>query len=163
MNNNDLNTSMPISIEQSKLLGNAKRVKIISCLLHSAKTAKQVADELGQSPGSIHYHICKLHEGGLLDLVETKQEGGIVEKYYLAKAKWFDSEGRNFNDPVLAEEQAAATQTLMRLRLFLTPAQQEELTNEFKTMLENWVEKTSDSAEEQVREFAVGIKLVSVD
>lgn len=67
-----------ISVEQSKLLSSAKRIQIISCLQNSAKTAKQVAVELQQSPGSTHYHIKKLHEGGLVDLVDTRTEGGSL-------------------------------------------------------------------------------------
>ena len=74
--------SIPISVEQAKLLGSAQRVKIIGAISDQAKTAKQVAVELGQSPGSTHYHIQKLFEGGLIDLVETRAEGGILEKYY---------------------------------------------------------------------------------
>lgn len=154
-----------ISVEQSKLLSSAKRIQIISCLQNSAKTAKQVAVELQQSPGSTHYHIKKLHEGGLVDLVDTRTEGGIVEKYYLAKSKWFNTNGNQFIDPLLAEDSDSdvSSRTMLSLRLFLTPSQQEELTLEFKELLEKWVESTSESTSEDVKEFAVGIKMLSVD
>ncbi|MGF7048111.1 DNA-binding transcriptional ArsR family regulator [Paenibacillus sp. DS2015] len=159
-----------ISVEQSKLLSSAKRIQIISCLQNSAKTSKQVSVELGQSPGSTHYHIIKLYEGGLIDLVETRTEGGIIEKYYLAKSKWYNTNtnSNQFIDPILAEDSdsssdVSTSRTMLSLRLFLTPSQREELTSEFKDLLEKWVENTSESHGEDVKEFAVGIKLLSVN
>lgn len=154
-----------ISVEQSKLLSNAKRIKIIACLQHTAKTAKQVAVELGQSPGSTHYHIVKLYEGGLVDLVETRSEGGIIEKYYLAKSKWFNTNSKSgqFSDPLLADDIDVASRTMLSLRLFLTPAQKEELHSDFKNLLEKWVDITSEADGADVKEFAVGVKMVSAD
>lgn len=87
---NEQSQSVEISVEQAKLLGSAQRIKIIGALVETAITSKQVAYELGESPGSIHYHIQKLYDGGLIDLVEIRTVGGIVEKYYKSKAKWFN-------------------------------------------------------------------------
>lgn len=157
---NSKQNSIPISVEQSKLLGSAQRIKIISVIAETAKTAKQVADELGQSPGSTHYHIQKLYDGGLIDLVETKTTGGIVEKYYKSKAKWFDSSGDHVEDPVLGEDYASSNSTKISLRLVLTTEQREELTAEYKSLMEKWVALTSASQEEG-EEFAVGFKLIS--
>lgn len=154
-----------ISVEQSKLLSSAKRIQIISCLQNTAKTAKQVAVELGQTPGSTHYHIIKLYEGGLVDLVETRSEGGIIEKYYLAKSKWFttNSKSGQFSDPLLADDIDVSSRSMLSLRLFLTPAQTEELNSDFKKLLEKWVDVTSEAEGENVKEFAVGVKIVAVD
>ncbi|UNK17554.1 helix-turn-helix domain-containing protein [Paenibacillus sp. N3/727] len=160
--NRKQSSSIPISVEQSKLLGSAQRVKIIGAIADEAKTAKQVADELGQSPGSTHYHIQKLHDGGLIDLVETRTMGGIVEKYYISKAKWFDSDGEQFPDPILADDFVSSSSTKINLRLALTPDQREELTAEFKSLMEKWVALTSASKEEG-EEFAIGFKLISAE
>lgn len=157
------NRAIEISVEQAKLLGSAQRVKIIGTIVDDAKTAKQVADELGESPGSIHYHIQKLYDGGLIDLVETRTVGGIVEKYYKSKAKWFNTQGTQLVDPVLADDYDAAVSTKMSLRIQLSPEQQEEMAAEIKALLEKWVKITSGSKPENSREFAVGIKLVSAD
>ncbi|MDU5143623.1 MAG: winged helix-turn-helix domain-containing protein [Paenibacillus dendritiformis] len=156
-------SSLPISVEQSKLLGNAKRIKIIAALQDKPKTAKQVADELKQTPGSIHYHIQKLYEGGLIDLVDTQSAGGIIEKYYKAKAAWYSSEGAQFNDPALAQDLDDASRTLLSLRLYLSPVQREELVSEFRSFLEQWVQKTADNHEDNSQEFAIGVKVVSTE
>lgn len=45
-------------------------------------TSKQVAEKLHKTPGNIHYHIIKLFEGGLLELVRTEAAGGIYGMLY---------------------------------------------------------------------------------
>ncbi|EGG33658.1 MULTISPECIES: winged helix-turn-helix domain-containing protein [Paenibacillus] len=163
MMDQDQNQSIEISVEQAKLLGSAQRVKILGTMLDTAKTSKQVADELGDSPGSIHYHIQKLYDGGLIDLVETRTVGGIVEKYYKSKAKWFNTKGTQTMDPVLAEDYDAATRTRISLRLQLNADQYEEMTKEFKELLEKWVNKTIATKGEDSKEYAVGINVVSTE
>jgi DNA-binding transcriptional ArsR family regulator len=159
--NNEQSKFLDISVEQAKLLGSAQRVKIITALVDTAKTSKQVADELGESPGSIHYHIQKLHEGGLIDLVNTRTVGGIVEKYYQSKAKWFNTKGANMIDPVLADGYEATSATKVSLRMQLLPEQREEMLAEFRSLLEKWVAISSASKAEGSEEYAVGINVVS--
>ncbi|WMT42739.1 winged helix-turn-helix domain-containing protein [Paenibacillus sp. D2_2] len=161
--NNEQSQFLDISIEQAKLLGSAQRVKIITALVDTAKTSKQVADELGESPGSIHYHIQKLHEGGLIDLVNTRTVGGIVEKYYQSKAKWFNTKGANMIDPVLADGYEAASATKVSLRMQLSPEQREEMLAEFRSLLEKWVAVSSASKAEDSEEYAIGINVVSAE
>lgn len=158
MNDRQLN----VSIEQAKLLGNALRIKIISQLLAKPKTAKQVADLLGHSAGNVHYHIRKLYEGGLLELVEEKQFGGVTEKYYKSKSKWFHSNSSEVIDPVLKENFNSNDSTAFSIRLNLTAEQQEEMKEEFKAFLEKWVEKTSVNDDElSFQEFSIGVKMIS--
>ncbi|WP_098748728.1 winged helix-turn-helix domain-containing protein [Paenibacillus sp. EZ-K15] len=159
----DHNRSIEISVEQAKLLGSAQRVKILGTMLDTAKTAKQVADELGDSPGSIHYHIQKLYDGGLIDLVETRTVGGIVEKYYKSKAKWFNTKGTQMVDPVLAEDYAAASRTRISLRMQLNAEQYQQMTQEFRELLEKWVTKTLATKGDDSKEYAVGINVVSTE
>jgi DNA-binding transcriptional ArsR family regulator len=157
MNDKPLN----VSVEQAKLLGSALRVKIISQLIDKPKTSKQVADILGQSGGNIHYHIKKLYEGGLIELVEEKQYGGVTEKYYKSKAKWFNSVDDTPIDPVLNDDFLSRDSTLLSLRLNLTSNQQEEIKDEFRNFLENWVVKTSVGDSNDAEEFSIGVKIVS--
>lgn len=157
------NHMFDITVEQAKLLGSAQRVKIIGCLIDTPKTAKQVADELRESPGSIHYHIQKLFEGGLIDLVETRTVGGIVEKYYKSKGKWFNTTSAEVLDPVLSDSHDAASSTKMQLRLQLTQEQREELTKEFKLLLEKWVAQTMTTQGEDSKEYAIGVNVVSTE
>ncbi|MEH7388333.1 winged helix-turn-helix domain-containing protein [Bacillus sp. JJ1521] len=157
-----MNEPLEVSVEQSKLLGNALRVQIIRVLTEEPKTSKQVADLLGHSPGNVHYHIRKLYEGGLIDLVEEKQFGGVMEKYYKSKAKWFNSDSKETIDPALRDDFQSSNATTLSLRLKLTEEQQTELTNEFKIFLEKWVEKTSVNHEGMdSKEFSIGVKIVS--
>lgn len=153
---------MNISIEQAKLLGNALRIKIISKLVDSPKTAKQVAVLLGQSGGNIHYHIKKLYEGDLLELVEEKKVGGVTEKYYQSKGKWFNSIHSETIDPVLKEGFNASESTALSIRLNLSSDQKEQMTEEFKSFLEKWIQKSSVSREKtEYREYSIGVKIVS--
>lgn len=80
---------MEINLDQQKLISSPLRVKIIYLLDEQAMTAKQVADELEKTAGSIHYHIQQLYNGGILEIVETKENRGIIEKYYRPKATYF--------------------------------------------------------------------------
>jgi DNA-binding transcriptional ArsR family regulator len=160
----DLEKSLDISLEQSKLLGSALRIKIISVLLDTSKTAKQVAQLLGHSPGNVHYHMKKLHEGGLIDLVDTKQFGGVTEKYYKSKGKWFNSNNRGVIDPALKDDFNSTNATSLGLRLSLSAEQLTEMTEEFKTFLEKWVQKTSVGEEnESAQEYSIGIKIVATE
>ncbi|NGM85135.1 winged helix-turn-helix transcriptional regulator [Paenibacillus sp. 7124] len=84
-------SALPISGEQEKLLQSALRIKIMHALAGDPLTSKQVAEKLGKTPGNIHYHIQKLFEGGLLELVRTEAAGGIMQKFYRSKATWFRS------------------------------------------------------------------------
>ncbi|MEK5060753.1 helix-turn-helix domain-containing protein [Paenibacillus urinalis] len=158
------NNMLNVSIEQSKLLGNALRVKIIGQLTTTPRTAKQVADLLGESGGNVHYHITKLYEGGLLDLVEEKKIGGVTEKYYQSRSKWFNSSSPEALDPVISAGYSSKKSTTINLRLMLTKEQEAELTEEFKVFLEQWVQKTSGKQENgEYEEFSIGVMIKSVE
>ncbi|WP_067729835.1 ArsR/SmtB family transcription factor [Oceanobacillus damuensis] len=157
MDNNQV--PLKISIEQSKLLGNALRIKIISLLLNKPRTAKQVSDQLGNSPGNVHYHIKKLYEGGLIELVETKEVGGIIEKYYKAKSKWFNS--GVIIDPALNEDFNSTFSDSLSLRLFLKEEEREEFIEDVKNLLEKWVNNSDTRELSKAQEYAIGFKLVA--
>lgn len=154
-----VNKSLPISIEQSKLLGNTLRVKILGVLLETPKTSKQVATHIGESPGNVHYHIQKLYQGKLIELVEEKRVGGVVEKYYQAKASSFDSREAVF--PELDPKFNADSSTQMSVALQLKEEDQEELLEEFKSLMKKWVVKTTTADYISEEEFVLGVNLVS--
>jgi DNA-binding transcriptional ArsR family regulator len=83
---------LQITPEQNKLLESALRIKIMHALAAEPLTSKQVAEKLNKTPGNIHYHIIKLYEGGLLELVRTEAAGGIIQKFYRSKGTMFRSE-----------------------------------------------------------------------
>jgi DNA-binding transcriptional ArsR family regulator len=156
-----MNNNTNFSINQAKLLSSALRMKIISELVHQPKTAKQVADSLGHSAGNVHYHIKKLYDGGLLELVEERQIRGLTEKYYQSKSTWFNTDADGVIDPVLSDAFEGKESTSLSIRLQLSPDQKEEMEKGFRDFLEEWVKKSD--VEEVSQEYSVGVKIVSTD
>lgn len=135
-------TPMPINAEQSKLLESALRIKILNVLADEPHTAKQVADLLGKTPGNVHYHIQKLYDGGLLDLVSTQTVGGVLEKYYRSKTTFFQPE--HFTGFHYLE---GMPQFRVATRLLLSPEQSQEFIDELDALVRKWEAKNTDGAE----------------
>ncbi|WP_137790227.1 winged helix-turn-helix domain-containing protein [Bacillus sp. E(2018)] len=85
-----MTNSLSISADQQKLIANATRIQIIHLLKDEELTAKEVADKLGKTTGTVHYHIQLLFNGGILELVKEQKKGGIIEKYYRSKSTRFE-------------------------------------------------------------------------
>ena len=79
----------PLTEGQYTLVAHPLRIRILHALATAELTAAQVADSLGESRGNVHYHIQKLHAGGLIQLVRTEPNGGILERYYRAATTRF--------------------------------------------------------------------------
>jgi DNA-binding transcriptional ArsR family regulator len=94
-----MTTSLSISADQQKLLANATRIQIIHLLNEKEYTAKEVADQLGKTAGTVHYHIQLLYNGGILELVREQKKGGIIEKYYRSKSTRFEIKDKNAAAP----------------------------------------------------------------
>ncbi|GAA4722452.1 winged helix-turn-helix domain-containing protein [Brevibacillus fulvus] len=74
--------------EAMKCLAIPERVKILELFEDSEpRTAKQIATELGENAARLHYHVKELVRVGLLEQVDTRIKGSIVEKYYQPIAK----------------------------------------------------------------------------
>jgi DNA-binding Lrp family transcriptional regulator len=63
------------------------RERIVSILVNEALTATQIAERLGQPANKIHYHVRELERVGLVRLVERREKGSILEKYFRAVAR----------------------------------------------------------------------------
>lgn len=70
--------------EELKVFTDPYRMRIIETFLHNNKsmTVKQVADELGEVPAKVHYHVKKLLKIELLKLNHIEVINGINAKYY---------------------------------------------------------------------------------
>ena len=77
-------------IDRVKAISDPLRIQILQLLIKQKATVKQVADLLGQSSAKIHYHIKELERKNIINLVETIEKGGILEKYYRATAKYYE-------------------------------------------------------------------------
>jgi DNA-binding transcriptional ArsR family regulator len=75
------------SIEQLRAIADILRLRIIDLLRQQPMTVTQLGDILGMAAAKVHYHVRELERVGLLRLVETREKGGILEKYYQPVAK----------------------------------------------------------------------------
>lgn len=100
---------------QFKAIADPFRIQILELLTRQPLTTKQVADILDEVPARVHYHIKVLERAGIVQLVETREKGGVLEKYYRAVADGFsfDRSVGHFSDK---ERQDASTQAQNLLR-----------------------------------------------
>src|SRR4051812_44337710 len=66
------------------------RMKILNFLTREALTVTQTAERLGVHPANLTHHFRILQRAGLIRLVEKRDIGRVVEKYYAAVAEVFD-------------------------------------------------------------------------
>ncbi len=70
------------SVEQLRTAADPLRLRIIEALSQQAMTATQLGEALGLPANKVHYHVRELERVGLVKLAETREKGGILEKYY---------------------------------------------------------------------------------
>ncbi|MEH7455786.1 winged helix-turn-helix domain-containing protein [Bacillus sp. JJ1127] len=68
-----------------KLLCDPKRQSILHYAAERPITVKELAEKLNEKQSRLYYHVKKLEEAGVLEVVETKAIGNLTEKYYQAK------------------------------------------------------------------------------
>lgn len=91
------------TIEEIRAISDPYRNKILNCFYRIGEpiTVKQLADELGEVPAKVHYHVKKMEKAGVLTLVYTKKVNGIIAKYYEPTARVFNLVGEDgAMDPV---------------------------------------------------------------
>lgn len=103
------------SIEQMRTIADPLRLRIVDQLIHQAMTVTQLAGVLGEVPAKLHYHVHELEKAGLLKLVETREKGGILEKYYRGVAKHISAPGTLFRGVPPDEALATFTEILQPL------------------------------------------------
>lgn len=75
------------TIEQLRAIADPLRTQIYQALSLRPMTATQVGEEIGEPAPKAHYHVRELERVGLVRLVETRERGGILEKYFRAIAR----------------------------------------------------------------------------
>lgn len=125
---------MEINLEQQKLISSPLRSKIIYLLATKPMTAKQVADEMGRSAGSIHYHIQQLYNGGILEIAQTKNNKGIIEKYYRSLATQFQLKDENVMKEDYFMQRGA--------NISLSESELEAFIDEYDELLKKYIKKT---------------------
>jgi DNA-binding transcriptional ArsR family regulator len=76
------------TVEQMRAIADELRQRIFETLVEQPMTATQIGQRLGVAPAKIHYHVRELERVGLLRLHETREKGGILEKYYTPVARY---------------------------------------------------------------------------
>lgn len=71
-------------VELLKIMLDPRRMQILRLAQDEPITVKQMAEIMDEKPSRLYYHVKKLEEAQLLELVETKQQGNLIEKYYRA-------------------------------------------------------------------------------
>src|SRR5215469_6467215 len=104
------------TIEQMRTIADPLRLRIIRQLTRQAMTVTQLAELLGEVPSKLHYHVRELEKAGLLKMVETREKGGILEKYYRTVAKNISAPGTLFRG--MPPDEAIATLSSVLQPLF---------------------------------------------
>ncbi|WP_211745817.1 helix-turn-helix domain-containing protein [Paenibacillus sp. Marseille-Q4541] len=88
------------TMEEIKTYSDPYRLKILHVFRRFGKpaTVKEIADELGELPAKVHYHVKKLEKIGLLSLVDTKEINGIIAKYYAVFSGEIEIGQKNIED-----------------------------------------------------------------
>lgn len=133
--------------EALKSLAIPERVKILELFDDlEPRTAKQIATELGENAARLHYHVKELVRAGLLEQVDTRIKGSIIEKYYQPVAKVIQ-----VNLRVVIEENAQQLEDIMFSPIRTTERDLMKTINQF-------VESDTDVRKEYSDTFAYKVR-----
>jgi putative molybdopterin biosynthesis protein len=74
------------SFEQLKILADPKRRAILQHLMSGPASLTMLGKLMGEHPAWVRHHLKQLEAAGLVELVETRIQAGVVEKFYRARA-----------------------------------------------------------------------------
>lgn len=80
------------TVDQFRALSDPMRIRILGLIQTQPATAKQMAAQLGATPGAIGHHLHLLEENGLAKVVARRLMRGVVAKYYTRTARLFEYE-----------------------------------------------------------------------
>jgi DNA-binding transcriptional ArsR family regulator len=98
-------------IEIAKMMLDVRKRSILDVTI-TPMTVSQMAEELNEKQSRLYYHVKKLEEAGLLELVETRQHGNLIEKYY----KRANNRGQfELDESLLIEHHDTVMEEIMKL------------------------------------------------
>ena len=100
--------------EEVKMIFDPYRLKILDTL-HKNKTemtVKQIAVQLKEAPNKVHYHVKKLLDFGMLNLVRTENVNGIIAKYYKTSYNGYIIGNKGKSKEVLSAKEEALVNAL---------------------------------------------------
>ncbi len=84
-------------LEQTKLLSDPFKQKLLEEFSLAPATTKQIADRMGEKAPRLYRHVDALVAEGLLILIEEKQKRGTTERYYQTIAQRFEIDPNLFS------------------------------------------------------------------
>jgi DNA-binding transcriptional ArsR family regulator len=73
-----------ISQRMARAYGHPVRARALVILASRVASPRQIAEEIGESLGTVSYHVRELRDAGLIELVETDGSSGGVQHFYRA-------------------------------------------------------------------------------
>ncbi len=73
--------------DQLRAIADPLRSRILEQLVQRPMTMSQLGEVFGETTATMHYHVRELEKYGFLRLVEKRERGGFIEKYYRAVAR----------------------------------------------------------------------------
>jgi DNA-binding transcriptional ArsR family regulator len=170
------------SLAQVQALAHPLRFRAFERLTVSARTGKQLAQDLGTKPTQLYHHLKVLERAGLIRRVATRKTRGTTEKYFQAAADRVVVDPRlwagrvsarqalagqvlrvTFDEMTAAQarfdQPRAAGVLLKRLRIRTTPAAAGRL----RRQLENWLTAFAEASDPAAgNEYALTVAFYQV-
>jgi DNA-binding transcriptional ArsR family regulator len=143
----------PATAAEAKALSHPLRLRILRLCLHQELTNKQLADRLGNDPGTVLYHVRQLVAAGLLQPapVRTGTSGALEKPYRSSGVTWW-LDGPLSEEPIearfapvaafldeLQEAGPESVATYERFALYLSDEEVEELDRRVLEILDEYV------------------------
>jgi DNA-binding transcriptional ArsR family regulator len=141
----------PPTAAEARALGHPLRLRILFACRENARTNKELAESLGSTPGTIHYHLKPLVSEGFLRPEEPRPgPRGSTEQPYRSTGKSWELSGTPQGSRALLEvgvdeleaARADAIVHLTRLGLTLRPVDVEELDARLGTLIEEFAARS---------------------
>jgi DNA-binding transcriptional ArsR family regulator len=143
----------PATAAEAKALGHPLRIRILRLCLQAELTNKQLADRLGNDPGTVLYHVRQLVAAGLLAPAEvrTGSSGALEKPYRSTGVTWWLDGPLNDEPPEvryapveaflqeLSEAGPASVATFERFYLHLSDEEVVELDRRILEILDEYV------------------------
>ena len=76
-------------IDELRAIANPLRISMLDLLIAEPRTVKEIGKALGISSTKLYYHVGEMERAGLVRLVHTELQSGILAKYYRATARYY--------------------------------------------------------------------------
>jgi DNA-binding transcriptional ArsR family regulator len=108
-------TAATMEATLAAIVAHPTRVRCFSILAERTASPVEIAGEIGKDVGHVGYHVRKLQEMNLIELVDERPVRGAVEHFYRAIVRPFVVEGEFADQPV--EQREIFTRHILQLHV----------------------------------------------